>query len=268
MLHFFRSAQIPYFVIAFIGAVIMAVYGILEEQYLFIFLAFLWIFAWAVIFNLAATKKYNKIVALMNEECKIREYIEKSNQILTRCHRNKKTKNLLLLNLAAGYLNIGNAEFARQTFGCLLPFRDTARETFEKLVYLNNLTTYHLLQNDSENADLAFQAFQTEMKNPKLQKASKALLEDLYANKFFEINMTKGDFDGAEQHYKLLAEKNQHRLSSVYANYMLGKACLHNGKTEKAKQAFSFAAENGGDSRYTALAREELSHLPQKPENA
>lgn len=260
MVNWFRNTEIAYWITSFVGGLGFALFGIFGQKPWLILLALVWIFVMAIVFSVVAQKKYNKIVSLMNDECRCNDYVEQTNAILSRC-KNKKNRNLLLINLSAGYLNLGNTEFARQVFGCLEPFADTPRGAYEKAVYLNNLFLYHLLLKDIENAGLVLAEFKKTIDGGKIPKLHQDRLFDCYADRVMDLRMEQGDFDGAEAYFALAIEKKRCRMATVSAKYNLAKCYLHAGKTEQAKQAFLFVAENGGDSLDAAAAKKKLAEL-------
>ena len=260
MIAWFRNIQVAYMVTASLGGIPLAAGSVLQRKPILFLFAVLWIFFFAVLFSVIAQRKYAGVIKLMNEECRIAEYIEQTNKILNRC-KNKKARNLLLLNLSAGYLNTGNVTCARQIFDRLMPFPDSARGAYEKAVYLNNLCLYHLLVRDFENAELALTELKKTIENPRLPQQQKNWLFDFYANRSVSLRMAKGDFEGAEQHFQLAAEKQNTRLTKIAVQYELAKAYIHAEKTEEAQKVFFSVAEQGGDSRYAALAKQELAAI-------
>ncbi|HCC35565.1 MAG TPA: hypothetical protein DEQ02_08020 [Ruminococcaceae bacterium] len=223
-----------------------------------------WIFLTYWVFNRIAASKLGKINALLFDECRVGAYIQNIRELLAEKRPDyKEIKIFLQLNLSGGYLIAGDAANAEFALGMITGFPNSRAGAVYTLLYQAYWCEYYLtFKSDAEAAyrclEVAKEAFGSQkFPRSKHGPAFAPLLDEMA----YRINIHQGIYDGAEEFFKYLLEKEISLLGRVSKNFMLGKIHSHYGETEKAKAAFEFAAENGGDSYYAEKSKYYLSQL-------
>lgn len=86
----------------------------------------------------------------------------------------------------------------------------------------------------------------------------------LLANGMMEI--AKGNFSAAETFFLQYLPMARKRLELVNINYLLALCFSGMGKAQKAAQAYTYVAENGGTTWYAGAARQALAHIQAQPQ--
>ena len=71
----------------------------------------------------------------------------------------------------------------------------------------------------------------------------------------------QGNFDSAEEVFKVAYELAKNKRMKVYAKYNLGGIYLHYGRTDEAKEALEYVINNGNKLAVAGKAREMLEGM-------
>ena len=268
MLRIFRSVFALYILAAAIGFVGFVAsgttvvndveYGLGLGNFECILIFLIWIISVTIVLVTVSRKKLLKINELMFD-CKANEYVAAYEKLLKN-PVSKKMRVFINLSLATGYIFLGDTKRLKQALDRIdIEFLERTRSGIGSAVgYYNHYILYYLLIGDTANAEDCLDRMKRAYISLNIAPLSKASYDDSYMNKRIRINIAKGEFDGAETHYKLLLETEKQKATKVVINYTLGKVYTHYGRTAEAKAAFSYCVEHGGDTIYVSKSKEKL----------
>ena len=262
MLKMFKRSYALYWILVIPGAI--AIYAAIWQKYphsnlalLAIPLIAIWIYAVATIAEIYALKLNEKIIALLTEECNPKDYIAFYEKAL-KTKKFNKIKNFILLNLNTGYHSSGDAEESKRILDMVNGFPSTKSGAVNSVCYFNNLAGYYLRINDLENAENTLGNMKEALKNPKLNRMNYEIYYQLYNSKNVILNMLRGNYGGAEDHFNILFDKEKSLLGKVSAKYSLGELYLRVGNNEKDMLAYEYVLQNGKETYYAKKASEYL----------
>lgn len=240
----------------------------ISESYIpdqmFPLLLVLWFLICFFVSYIDAARKMNKILNIMFMDCNLTEYL--------RVYKKFFEKKLLTrlgqyhaLNLSTGYLSIGDNENAWEMLSKITYFANNLSGAINKVCYYSNLFVYYSSVNDVQNAAKCLEEMKAALDNKKLPKARRSEYYILYKINQFSLNMANGNYDGCEKIFNAVFERDKLTLHKVFAKYTLGKVYMHDNRMEEAKEAFGYAASNGGDSIYAVKSKEFLSQIEKEP---
>ena len=259
MIRMFRKASILYFAICITGIALLSVWGRFSGSLWYLYSVIIISIAWWFS-NTYAQKLSGKINNVLLQECNPIEYIAFYEKVLKKKNV-KKIRNYILLNLSTGYHSIGNAEECKRALDTIKGFPNTRYGALNTVCFFNNLAGYYMMIKDLENAEDTLNSMKSALGNPKLAKMHYESYYHFYISKNFVLNMAKGNYSGAEEHFSIFFDKEKNLLGKVAAKYYLGKVYIHLGDSEKAVSAFEYVVQNGNLTFYTQKAREYLDHF-------
>ena len=260
MFYLFKNLKIAYYAISWS---ILAVFLIIEFWLIFatntnyfVFLLFI-IISWIVtflnqiVFNIFAAKKYNQIVSILNDECDPIKYLN-TYYPLAQQNINAKFKPLVLLNLASGYISVGDYAQAKNV---LVSIDLSQAKPFERIFFHCHWTSIFLNEHNFAEAEKALNFISQLVNSSKLkpeQIADVNRIRNLYAAR---INIEKGCFDGAEQTLNELLRTAEFNYSRISTKYTLAKLYIRQNRIDKAVEAMKYVAENGNTLNIAQKAR-------------
>lgn len=261
----FKTTRILYYLFGiggFIGIWALISYCMNSNwgQIIGILLGLLWIFVINIILTLLAIHKLDKINKIIVEDCNPEKAIQIYNKLLL----NQKSKNLwntLVLNLSAGYLNIGNVEKAKETLSNLNEFKKNRFDANYCVIYYNLLASCYLVTKELEKAADAIEKMKTALNNKKMYKSRRTNLFWNYIEKLCLLNMENNNYDGAELIFNTKFERTSLMIEKVSAKYRLGLVYLHDNRPSEAKKAFEYVVKNGGSLYIVQKSKEQLEQL-------
>lgn len=255
MLKIYKDLLVCYFIAAIGGACFFI--GLWNAKPVTMLIAPLWILFCAIFFEVRASLRYTKLRAIMAERCCCREFIAQNEKLLAKAPA--KSKTTLLLNHAAGYCNLGEAE---KSLSCLMSFAPIFSDKIVGLVnaatYYNNLFAVYSSLDDIEKAEKALADFKAVLQNPKFPEKSRSAseLSNLSVRDEFLLQMKKGDYTGAVDFFLADFQSAETKLQKVADAYTLAKIYIHSGNPAAAEKYIDFAAQNGGDTIFAVKARD------------
>lgn len=257
MLFCYPSLRITYYGIGILLVVGSAVFTSYHPNLLFLDLIFAILFVVVLILVLTkiALKMFTKEVISLLQNCHVREYMDKLDKRMGKVRAPRMISSYVAFS-ALGYIMLGDYDAA---FDCCQKI--TSVEC--KPDYYRFMIEYYLNRGLMDQADKTlcdFKAFAAASKKKNVIKLCNRHMKDVE----FAVNVRKGILDGAEEYYfKRLNDDEIKKvlISQVSFSYGYGKVLVMKGERERAKEYLRFASENGGDTKYTALAGSLLTEL-------
>jgi len=253
----FKSIFVLYILASVFGVVGLSVLSGLGLSHFESFVIFaIWIFAVVIILSIIIKKKLEKINQL-SYDCKVNEYMNAYRKLTP---FGKRERAFVTLSLSTGYVYLGDMDNLKWTLDDVnIEFLKRMRKGIGSVVcYYNNYVLYYLSVGDIANAEACLERMKEAYDSPTVNHLNKATYDEAYITKRIFINMAKGDFDGAEMHFKLSLETAKQTIAKVAATYFLGEVYTHYGRLDEAREAFAYCAEHGGDTIYAKKAKEKL----------
>lgn len=211
------------------------------------------------VFTLAAFYKHNKLASVLNDKCDAVGFINAYYPLAT-VKTDKKTHSLVLVNLAAGYVNAGDTANARNTLAAI--DIEKISDSMVRYSYYAAWTAVFEEENDIPNA-LRTAGFIKKIIDGNSIK-NKALLMQAtrgYNLNIAAINVKNHQLDGTEKALTEIYRSSQSMIEKVNAQYVLARLCMEQSRTDDAKYHLRFVAENGGTLACAARARELLQDM-------
>ncbi len=260
MIKLFKGLTLLYIAAVVGGAVaigLLCEFLRLDSGYIFAF-GFVWILFIGIVFIKNANARYRKIMEYMNN-CQCRRFIEET---LKLSKSKRQVNEIVSLNLSSAYINIGDFDKAMETLKTVpITFSKRPAQMVNEFIYFNNLFAAYCSDGDIEKAEAALKSMKIYIDAAELTEPHRSMCIKPYIDKQYKLNIEKGNFDGALEHFTNMYNTENTLIGKVNYSYNLGLVYEHNGDTEKAKEYFEFAAEKGGDTAVVGKAKEKLSKI-------
>lgn len=268
MINLFKDLKIWYLVTAMGGVILfMVLCDVMHWDmpvYWTIVLPF--IFGCIFWFEKKAQVRVNKMLNMMNVECRIQDFIDAYLPLYERCTAPWQKKNMCLV-LSSAYLNFGDTEkgmkyleeFLRiDTKKILILTSSTKREkliTTQQAIYHNNMTVSYLRQDNLEKAEEMLEALEKDVSllNAEVSEVNKEVFQRSYKLKEIMISLKRedySDYSSMEQYLRDILKSANSDLERV--NYQAILYNLYTGvsESEKAEECRAYVLAHGGDSYY------------------
>ena len=256
---FYRDLNIISFLLAVVGAVAIVLPPTLRDENILLpcLLAFLWIVVCVFFFQRLAVKRLNKVMALL-EACRVREYVDAYEKLLSRAGGNAA---FVRLNLSAGYIEQGYPQKALTLLRDLPAFSGSRSGTAMRLVYDNNLVVCHRMLGDLDTAGKLMEQFRADLAAAPAKAPQLAQITAQCRKQAMLLSMARDNFDGARDFFETELRSDVTERSRVADHYALAWACTQEGNTEQAGRHLEYVIAHGGDTWYVSSARERLRQL-------
>lgn len=214
--------------------------------------------AWRYLLQRMAYQRFSRITSDL-ENCRIRQGISQLQALLSRCGQG--TFFLINADLAFGYLMLGEAERGLAILNALPPFPDKRGWLPLKLVCEGNRGAAYLMMNRLDEVEASIERYAAILSETPKKYLKKSKLEDSYQAQLIELQMARGNFEGAVDFFRSRLQKAATLRQEIYSHYMLAWALHHDGYTDEAKTHLQFVAENGGDTWFADSAQKKLETL-------
>ncbi len=259
MLLVYKKLFALYFITGILGLFSLIV--LIDNIFIAVPTAFLWVFICAVVFQIIANTKYKKIVDL-NNNCKIAEYLDRNSVLLSKA-TDKAVRDVLIVNMVVGCINIGDFERADRLIKSLEPnFKNTANGNYSAAVYYSHLCQYYISVHEFEKARSTLDTLKIYINDRKLTQLHKNDLEKRFTANSFSLDIAKGEFSGAEKYYIHRKGIENILISKVTSSYHLAKIYLNTDRAHLALPELEYIIQNGGDTYYKKWAKEEIKKNP------
>ena len=251
--------------------VMLAMYVILADYvYLPVWVALIVsvISAAILIFALRTYLKYayRRIDISISDGCDPGPFIDAYSHLIVRVEKGVAMKgSALWVRLSTGLFAAGRFSDALtalkkcELFTRTRSLKDSGRQL--KMIYHANLCFGYLAQDNIENAQRQRSAFEKEMFLLKARSKKRPVVQRTYRNMTCLLRMAGGDYDGAEEVFLEALKDAKSNYERVSAQYTLGKIYTNAGQKDKARGAFTYAAENGNKLYIAVQAREKLAEM-------
>ncbi len=231
-------------------------------------------FAWFLLCELMAqsmTKsKINKINRL-RLNCEMNKYIASYEEILNKNQRanffNRNGRQIVLLNLILGYLDIGNLDKAEQLlFGeaSYIPEQTSPKTLNYRILYCRYVVTYYMERGDLEKAEQNLVTFRELVQKIPTDRPYQQGLQAHQGLKI-DLELERGNLWEAEPYYTRLAEaKRPSRLTAVLTYMGLAKIYWWKQEQDNLEEAVRFVEENAGETWYGLKAKQLLETVPDR----
>ncbi len=262
MIYLFKNIRIGYsFSICLLSIIYVILSGTLNVNLTVLFTLLitylLEMFLVAFIFSVIAIKKHDKIISVLNTECDPIKYLNMYYP-LTKSYTNKRTKQLVLLNLASGYIAVGDYQQARNV---LASIDLTKCKPAEKIVFHSHITIINIYEGNFAEAEKALDYVTMLIGTSKIPSIHIEILNkarNLYAA---SIKIENGYFDEVEQTLLGIIATSENLYQKLSAKYTLAKLYIKQNRLNEAINEMTFVAENGNTLAIAQKAREFLSTL-------
>lgn len=206
-------------------------------------------------FEFIANSKHTKLCAILNNDCEPLQFLYEYFPLIDRAKSNL-TKYFLMINLASGYINIGDFEQAQSVLGDInvndlnKPYR---------IHYHNVWTTLFINQGKISDAEYSLNFTKELLAKHKINKAY--LMQHQNSVKLLEaeLNILKNNLNGVENTLLEYFYTSKLPLHKVNAKYALAQLYIKQNNTEKAVDAMKYTAENGNTLYIAQQARDFLA---------
>lgn len=256
MIKVYKNLKIAYFVTGALGAILIVI--LLKK--LELLLGIVWVIVCFLFFELLA----NMRTVNLRNQCRLQEYrrVYESYLDKNKASRNENVGIVGKMNLSAAYIELGEPEKALSLLQSLSPeFLESKIGAQQKASYYNNLTVAYLAVHDVEHAEENLACMQSVLEDAALSEKMKKNLSDVYQTKQVLLEMEKGNYEGAEEHFLKRLKNNKIKITQVYCHYYLAEVYRHVENTKRERECLSFAAEHGGDTVYAEKAKSRLAVL-------
>lgn len=218
----------------------------------------LWSFiAFRVCGWLAARRFNKKIVSIVEEECDPVRFIAALMQLLQKTRPKTHIRASLQLDLSMGLIQNGRFDEALALLRTVFIGRGRAG-FMERAAYFNNLCAAFLEAGDLDNARCALDDLARLYNEGKVPQKFQAVLYSRCQRMRLLLQMGRSNFDGVQLYFSEEFQTAQNRQGKVTAQYRLAQTYEHEGKTDKAREAYLYVAENGNTLWVARQAREML----------
>lgn len=209
-------------------------------------------------FGHRARLQWNKTTDILLVDCDPPGFIEKVLPFAKKQNPNNNAHYEAGVSLSAAYLAAGQFEDAKLLLDSVYMalFQTGRRAQRNKITYLSNLFVYNLQNNDWEECQTLLE--QMEQTVPKMWGREKERCLWQYQADKCLYDLKQGRFDGAEPLLNAMFSSAENELERVNIQYTLGNLYTHFGETQKAREAFTYAAQHGNCLAAALEARESL----------
>ena len=273
MLRIFKGLNIAYYMVASFLGVILALallaMGVGEITALIIIMA--WVIITTLIFNYLANRKASDLAAI-RERCQTKEYISQCAKLLTNQKQGSMGDSIVRLNMAAGYLDMGEIQKAFDVMGRINPGanRRTVLGRGLAAVYHNNYSLAFLKANKIDMAISALRSCYNVINDPKFPAKEKARIENACRLRQAQIDVVTGTenrIPAAEREFEKYIANAHSIIEKVAGRYWQARICYMKGLRDQEKSLLEYVAANGGDTSYAAEARRILDEYEFPTEN-
>ena len=265
MLSFYTDLKISYYITALGGSLFWAIlFGSLELSPWYCLLLLPWILLCATVFIFLTQRRLNKLNNQRTEQFLVRPFMQFYDSVLYKpaVEKNIVTRNLVLINLAAGYINLGYAQRALDRLQQVqLRKRKSSTDAQTAFVYHNNLAVTHLELHNIDAAQSELAEMERLLDTDKLPKLIRTQFRQIYSHNRAVLTIEQGQFEGAELMLKTILDAASSTLTKVEAHEQLAAVYIATGQLDKARECLTFAVQHGGDTIYAARSAKKLQEL-------
>lgn len=201
----------------------------------------------ALIYTNKAVKRIQELSMRLNGNENVREAIAEIEELIKKC-KNKRTKTVLMINLTAAYINLGENETAMKLLTNYEPEYDKGPVgDLNQIIYLNNLCEISIREGIFNLAEENMKVIKKLMSNDKFNDYQKALVEKIYSDLVVELtlatDMTK-EYKALEIYYKNRFNTTEDISSKVFYMSQLKKIYKKMKDKKKEKEANNYLKEN------------------------
>ncbi len=275
MIAIFKNLRIIYYLVSSGIGVLLAVVLVFSNVDILLTLAIviLWVLFWAWFFNGLARKKSSELLALRNQ-CNGEEFVKEYGELLPDQKKGSVSDAIVKLNLAAGYMDIGEL---RKAFETLSQVRIPNKGFGANANALNAISaTYHsnfslafLKEGNIEKAVEALNSCRRVLANSKIPEKERERFQSLCNLRQAQIGVVMGnlkEIPRAEALFEAYRNRTQNMLDKVTASYWLARISYLKGDKKSERKHLQFAASYGGDSYCAREARTILERNELNPE--
>ena len=204
-------------------------------------------FAISFFYITKAVKRLQQLSIKLNGNENIKEGIEEIEGLIKRC-KNQKTKTVLMIDLTAAYINLGENETAMKLLTNFKPEYDKGPiGDLNQIIYLNNLCEISIREGIYDLAEQNMKVIKRLLNNDKFSDYQKALSEKIYSDLVVELtlatDMTK-EYNALEIYYKNRFNTTEDISSKVFYMCQLKKIYKKMKDKKKEKEASDYLREN------------------------
>ena len=258
-MNLFRGLRVLYCAALFLGTLAILFLSPDSPAWLRPVLVVLWVlvvFAGVEALSFLRLKRINSLL----DNCRVREYADVWRSMLPRAKRSRAFT--IRLNLAAGYLELGQPRQALEQLEALPPIPASARYASVRLVYDNNLLVCRRMLEQLDEADALLPVYRSHLEAVPQRLAQRSGVGVAYESQAMLQRMVRGDFHGAIPFFEELLRTAPTLRKQTAAHFDLAWALHHEGRDDEARDHLAWAVANGGDTWYVNAARRKLEELP------
>ena len=206
------------------------------------------------IFNFLASKKHNKIIQILQDECDPVKYLNVYYP-LTQKRVGKKLKSLLLLNLASGYISVGDYAQAKNVLASI-DLKNS--KPMNNIMFHLHLTSLNINEGNIAQAGKALDYVSNLISTTKIPQTQIDLLNKTRNLYTARIRIENGYFEDVEQILLGLVASADCMYQKISVKYTLANFYIKQNRLNEAIREMTFVAENGNTLFIAQKAREFL----------
>lgn len=211
------------------------------------------------IIRLYAKLKYKKLWLIINNQCHVKEFTIKMQEVYDYNKKNR-IREIFALDLSAGYLHLGDSKSAKQTLDSISPNPEKRSGAIKLIAYYNNLAVYYMQVKDFDHAKECLDMLSDILFKGKLSEKDKMFYSHYYTTQKHVFHVNTGKYDGERNFFERQLWKDKTIIGRVHLQYLLGIIYLQEQEDKKAKDAFEYTIAHGGDSYYVLLTKKLIEH--------
>lgn len=261
MLKVYKGLNIAYYIVSsFLGVILaLILISINVNEILALVIIALWIIVNSIVFNSIANKRGAALINL-RDSCNTRSFVNEYAKLLPNQKEGSSSDALVRLNMAAGYLDLGDVQGAMNIMSRVnLP--EAKFNNFAKglaAVYHSNFCLAFIKSGDIPMAEKALAACYNVVNDEKFPPAERGKFLKYCALRQAQIDIATGNperIDGAEKAFLDYFHSSETLLEKVSAGYWLARIKYMQGDREEEKKYLNYTYANGGDTMYGMEAK-------------
>ena len=261
MISLYKDIRIKYYITEIIVLIVLFagneyLYRLTNNRTLELILFFVIIIIAIIIAYFYTNKAVKRLQILSNKlngNENIREGIEEIEKLIERS-KNQKTKTILMINLTAAYINLGENETAMKILTNFNPEYDKGPiGDLNQIIYLNNLCEISIREGLYDLANQNIAVIKSLINNNNFNDYQKALVEKIYSDLIVELTLASGmtdEYKALEVYYQNRFNTTEDISSKVFYMNQLKKIYKKMKNKKKEKEADKYLKENKKELNY------------------
>lgn len=259
MLRLYKDLQIKYrlcYVVIIIFFTVVWILSVSDKRaFIFLGIEIVLLLGCNICFELKARNRMNATTNLLNQQCRVQDYLKQILPLLERA-KDGYTELFLAVNLSAAYLNLDDTDKA--LFYLQYVAADTEKGKLNHLQdelmisYYRNYAVIYARKGNMEAADVMLAKMRSRIDSVKMTQTAKQMHEQAYKIQKIRMQILQENYEGVEEYCRNERMTEQNMLTKIFLYDILRDVYLHEGRQQEAQECREFILQNGGDTYYVA----------------